>query len=606
MKKWTKWLLLLAAVVLAAVVGRKVQASGTSNIIFDTDNIHDGTVGKYYEANIVYYAYNCTLKSCVVTGTLPPGVNAYVDTVRGWIVLKGTPTSAGEYSFGITGIADNGTNANAVMRTVRIAPEIGLFTLTTTYCQAKHKDGKIDNAFAAGELVTLLPNISAEMYVDHYVSTPKLSIPTGYPGERVFGIPEHSFYMPAESVQVYPVNKIKNLGSINHDAASKGTGILCDHLLIATMDFAIDHDLAWADLDHEGHDANAQNQGDFLYYHIDLDKDGTPDLEMIKAYGKRWNAAGYGQGIAVLPGRNVFGIYTLDIPVEKINKDSDTGLYSKVVFNMGTPEHTHSPKLAAAKEPTCTAPGAKEHYECSCGSWFWDAAGKSVISNHADAIIKPLGHKMNVVTAKAATCTADGINWHVECENCGNWYWDIYGSNLIADHSKLITKAYGHKWSEWEVVKAATETEEGLKERHCYNNAAHKEQETIPKLEPAPTEPTTEEPPVTTEVPETTEAPTEPETTEAPTEPTTEEPPVTTEAPTAPESTAAPTEAPTAPAPTETQPAPTAPAPTEAPQKEGGGNTILWILRGVMVLVAGLLGGSLIGQSGKKGKQGKK
>ena len=100
---------------------------------------------------------------------------------------------------------------------------------------------------------------------------------------------------------------------------------------------------------------------------------------------------------------------------------------------------------------------------------------------------------MNVVTAKAATCTADGINWHVECENCGNWYWDIYGSSLIADHSKLITKAYGHKWSEWEVVKAATETEEGLKERHCYNNAAHKEQETIPKLEPAPTEPTTEE-----------------------------------------------------------------------------------------------------------------
>ena len=163
MKKWTKWLLLLAAVILAAVVGRKVQASGTSNIIFDTDNIHDGTVGKYYEANIVYYAYNCTLKSCVVTGTLPPGVNAYVDTARGWIVLKGTPTSAGEYSFGITGIADNGTNANAVMRTVRIAPEIGLFTLTTTYCQAKHKDGKIDNAFAAGELVTLLPNISTRL-----------------------------------------------------------------------------------------------------------------------------------------------------------------------------------------------------------------------------------------------------------------------------------------------------------------------------------------------------------------------------------------------------------------------------------------------------------
>ena len=37
MKKWTKWLLLLAAVILAAVFGRKAQASGTSSIIFDTD-----------------------------------------------------------------------------------------------------------------------------------------------------------------------------------------------------------------------------------------------------------------------------------------------------------------------------------------------------------------------------------------------------------------------------------------------------------------------------------------------------------------------------------------------------------------------------------------
>ena len=606
MKKGTKRLLLLAAVVLAFVFGRKVQAAGTSNIIFDTDNLHDGTVGKYYEADIVYYAYNCSLKSCVVTGTLPPGVYAYVDTARGWIVLKGTPTSAGEYSFGITGIADDGKNANALMRTVRIAPEIGLFTLTTTYCQAKHKDGKVDNAFAAGELVTLLPNISSEMYVDHYVTTPKLTVPTGYPGERVFGIAAHSFYMPAENVSVYPVNKIKDLGSISHDAASKGTGVLCGHLLIETVDFAVDHDLAWAELDREGHDANAQNQGDFLYYHIDLDKDGTPDLEMTKAYGKRWNAAGYGQGIAVLPGRSVFGTYTLNIPVDKINKDSDTGLYSKVIFNMGTSEHTHSPKLVAAKEPTCTAPGSKEHYECSCGNWFWDAAGKNKISNHADAILKPLGHKMKTVLAKAATCTADGVSWHLECENCGNWYWDVYGNNLIPDHDKIITKAFGHNWSEWTVTKEATATEDGLKERYCYNDAKHKETEVIPKTGELPTEPTTEEVPETTEIPETTEVP--PETSEAPTEPTTEEPSVTPEAPTEPETTEAPS---AAPVPTETEPVPTAPAPTvppetQAPQKEGGGNTILWILLGVMAIVAGLLAGILIGQSGKKEKKGKK
>ena len=590
MKKWTKWLLLLAAVILAAVFGRKAQASGTSSIIFDTDNIHDGTVGKYYESDIVYYAYNCLLDGCVVTGTLPPGVYAYVDTARNWIVLKGTPTSAGEYSFGITGIADNGKNANAVMRTVRIAPEIGLFTLTATYCQAKHKDGKIDNAFAAGELVTLVPNISSEMYVDHYVSTPNLIIPTGYPGERVFGVPVHSFYMPAQSVTVYPVNKIKNLGSTSHDAASKGTGVLCNQTMIETVNFAVNHGLILADLDHEGHNSTAVDHGDFLYYHIDLDKDGTPDVEMTETYGKRWTGAGYGQSIAVLPGRNLYGTFTLNIPVSSINKDSDTGLYSQIVFNLGTQDHVHSPKLVAAKDPTCTAAGAKEHYECSCGNWFWDAAGKNKISNHADAILKPLGHKMKVVTAVNATCTTDGVNWHVECENCGNWYWDVYGNNIIADHDKLITKAYGHKWSEWTVVKAATATEDGLRERHCYNFASHKETEVIPKTGPAPTEPPT------------TEAP--PATTEAPAEPTTDAPPATTEAPTVPAPTEAPTAAPTEPAPT--APAPTAPPETQAPQKEGGGNAVLWILLAVMAVIAGLLGGILIGQSGKKGKQGKK
>ena len=619
MKKRTKWLLLLAAIALFACFGRKAQAAG--NIIYDTDNLHDGTVGQYYEVYVVYYCYDCELDGCVVTGTLPPGVYAYVDA-RNWVVLKGTPTTAGEFSFGITGIANDGKNANALMRTVKIAPSSAKYTVTATYCQAKHKDGKIDSTFYAGEQVTLVPIKGSELYVDHYVSTPDLTIPTGYPGERVFGIDNNSFFMPAQNVSVYPVNKIKDLGTANHDAASKGTGVLCNLTLIATVDFAIDHGLIWADLDHEGHDSNAQNHGDFLYYHVDLDRDGTPDLEMTKAYGKRWNSAGYGQAIAVLPGRNVFGTYTLNIPVEKINKDSDTGLYSKIVFSMGTSDHKHDPKLVAAKDATCTAAGNKEHYECSCGSWFWDAAGTNKISNHADAIIKPLGHKMKVVQSKAATCTADGVSWHVECENCGNWYWDVNGNNLISNHSSLITKAYGHKWSEWTVVKPATETEEGLRERYCYNNNSHKEQETIPKLEPAPTteEATTEAPPETTEA-ATTEAPTEPETTEAPTEePTTEAPPETTEAPTEPETTeapateaptepettAAPTEAPATAAPTEapTQPAPTnAPTQpeTQAPQKEGGGgNTILWILLGIMAVVAGVLGGILIGQSGKK------
>ncbi len=619
MKKWTKWLLLLAAVILAAGFSRGARAADAPSIRYDANCVHDGTVKRYYEATVSFYLYKDELDGCIISGNLPDGVYAYVNTKASRVDLKGTPTKAGTYKFKVTGEGLKAGKSSSPEFTVTIAGENIVYSVTTMGCTSCSEGGTPKTNFAAGDWVRMSTTTSAALYLDHYeTSVSSVKIPTGNPGERIYGAPIGFFYMPAQNVSVYAALKEKNQGSYNHNAAAKDTGTLCGETLITTMELAIDRGLVKASYTSESV-ADRIQSGMLYRYKIDLDKNGTPDLEMVKTVPDCFGTGGYGQAISVLSGRNVYGSYTLTIPQNDINTSADSAVYSKVVFNMGEAPHTHSPKLVAAKDPTCTAPGGKEHYECSCGSWFWDAAGKSVISNHADAIIKPLGHKMNVVTAKAATCTADGINWHVECENCGNWYWDVYGNSLIADHSKLVTKAYGHKWSEWTVVKAATETEEGLKERHCYNNAAHKEQETIPKLEPAPTEPptteappesatteaptepTTEEPPVTTEAPETTEAPTEPTTEEAP---VTTEVPETTAAPTEPESTSAPTEAPTAPAPT--QPAPTQPASTEAPQKEGGGNTVLWILLALMVLVAGLLGGILIGQSGKKGKQGKK
>ena len=41
--------------------------------------------------------------------------------------------------------------------------------------------------------------------------------------------------------------------------------------------------------------------------------------------------------------------------------------------------------------------------------------------------------------------------------------------------------AYGHRWEEWVVVKAATQTEDGLEQRVCDNNGEHKETRAIPK-----------------------------------------------------------------------------------------------------------------------------
>ena len=51
------------------------------------------------------------------------------------------------------------------------------------------------------------------------------------------------------------------------------------------------------------------------------------------------------------------------------------------------------------------------------------------------------------------TCTEQGYTEFV-CE-CGEAYKDLY------------VEALGHTYGEWKVVKEATETEEGLKERDC-------------------------------------------------------------------------------------------------------------------------------------------
>ena len=271
------------------------------------------------------------------------------------------------------------------------------------------------------------------------------------------------------------------------------------------------------------HDAtpvqSEESCGTLFYYYVDLDKDGTLDLE-LRNYGNALGRKGSDAScyMKAMKNRSVYGTYTVEVPKDYYwNANGQTGLYSKIVLNMGP---TPCPKSSS-------------------------------------------GHKIQGIQAKAPTCTKDGYRWHYECTECGQWFADEAGKTPITNKDSYVLKASGHKWSAWYVAKEATETEEGIRERVCYNNKNHKEQETIPKLEPAPTEPPT------------TEAPTEPETTAAPTE--------------------APTQAPTE------APKPTDP---ETPAKSGSGNTILYVLLGMMAVVSGLLGGILIGKR-SKGKDSK-
>ena len=580
MKKRNILLMLLVLVIMASCWGLKTEAA--TSFIYDKDYIHDGTEGVSYEAAIYYYGYGDKIKSAAVSsGTLPPGLSyhsAGYDSGHSRVTISGTPTKAGTYSFKITAITVQGKTLTSSWYTVIISPYGQTYKLTLTGCVATDPDwGGEFTECRAGSAVKLVPNnLASTEYVVSWKNDAGLDIPVG----------NDYFTMPARNVSIQCVKKTKDLGTLQHNAASsQKSDYVCSRN-------AIDSILRNGYYSHDAEPYRSETQsGTFLYYYIDLDKDGTLDLE-VRDYENNLSRSDSGMEymIKAMPGRSVYGTWTFNV-----NKDDywyyyHTNLYSKIVLNMGS-KNSDCPKSSS-------------------------------------------GHKIQGIQAKAPTCTKDGYRWHWECTECGEWFADAEGKTKVTNKSLYTLKAMGHKWSAWYVAKEATETEEGIRERVCYNNRNHKEQETIPKLPPAPTEPptteapTTEAPtePPTTEAP-TTEAPTEPPTTEAPTTeaptepptteaPTTEaptEPPTTeattTEAPTEPETTEAPTaEAPTEPettaAPTEapTQAPTEAPKPTdpETPAKSGGGNTILYVLLGVMAVVSGLLGGILIGKRSKE------
>ena len=75
----------------------------------------------------------------------------------------------------------------------------------------------------------------------------------------------------------------------------------------------------------------------------------------------------------------------------------------------------------------------------------------------------------------AATCTVNGGYDEV-----------VYCVNCPAEVSRVHveTAATGHVWGEWEVIRQATTSEEGLMRRVCVNDPGHVEEEIIPKLQP--------------------------------------------------------------------------------------------------------------------------
>ena len=134
-------------------------------------------------------------------------------------------------------------------------------------------------------------------------------------------------------------------------------------------------------------------------------------------------------------------------------------------------EHDWNDTMSVDKEATCTESGEKSFHCRRC----------DVTSG--TQIIDPKGHHLQLVEEKPATCTEDGFEEYWKCEDCGFMYSD---SNMINSISEpIVIKATGHKFGNWQIVREATEKQEGEQKRVC-EVCKYEEIEKISKVVPSP------------------------------------------------------------------------------------------------------------------------
>ena len=127
--------------------------------------------------------------------------------------------------------------------------------------------------------------------------------------------------------------------------------------------------------------------------------------------------------------------------------------------------------MSVDKEATCKESGEKSFHCRRC----------DVTSG--TQIIDPKGHHLQLVEEKPATCTEDGFEEYWKCEDCGLMYSD---SNMINSISEpIVIKATGHKFGNWQIVREATEKQEGEQKRVC-EVCKYEEIEKISKVVPSP------------------------------------------------------------------------------------------------------------------------
>ena len=145
----------------------------------------------------------------------------------------------------------------------------------------------------------------------------------------------------------------------------------------------------------------------------------------------------------------------------------------------------HNYQPVAKVDPTCTVDGCDAHYECSLCHKKFILDGTTYYEVTAEQLAIASYHKnLKVFSEYPATCSEYGVRAYYQCTHCNKYFSDANGEHEITDLTAWkagegrIEKT-PHDWGEWTVVRAATETEDGLEERVCKFDNTHKEQRAI-------------------------------------------------------------------------------------------------------------------------------
>lgn len=101
-----------------------------------------------------------------------------------------------------------------------------------------------------------------------------------------------------------------------------------------------------------------------------------------------------------------------------IKEDGSAVITSEI---LGT-NHSLPLNKKARVEPTCTAPGSKEYYQCpKCSNMFGDENAKKPLTE-ADIELPKGSHNFTKVEATEPTCTKKGNKEYFKCNECGTYF----------------------------------------------------------------------------------------------------------------------------------------------------------------------------------------